>query len=50
MSVAPEQPQNNGDNPGSIVGCNNPINPNDIIATRTNPNISSIFAISLLIL
>ena len=50
MRVAPAHPQNNGDNPGSIPNdCNNPINPNDIIATRTNPIISSIFAIIFLL-
>ena len=47
INAMPAQPQNNGDNPGSIVGCSNPINPNDIIATRTNPIISSIFAMFL---
>ncbi len=35
--------------PGSMVGCNIPIKPNDIIATRTNPNISSIFTIIFLL-
>ena len=49
INAMPAQPQNNGDNPGLMVGCNIPINPNDIIATRTNPIISSNFAISLLI-
>lgn len=46
--VIPAQPQNNGDNPGSIVGCNIPIKPNDIIATRINPITSSIFVIIFL--
>ncbi len=49
MSAAPAHPQNNGDNPGSMVGCNVPIKPNVIIATRTNPNISSIFTIIFLL-
>lgn len=43
--VPPAQPQNNGDSPGSIVGCNIPMKPNDIIATRINPITSSIFVI-----
>jgi len=49
MRVAPAHPQNNGDNPGSIVGWNTPTKPNVIIATRTNPNISSIFVIFFLL-
>ncbi len=49
IRVAPAQPQNYGDNPGSMVGCNIPIKPNDIIATRTNPNISSIFVMIFLL-
>ena len=44
MRAIPAHPQNNGDNPGSMVGCNAPTKPNAIIATRTNPNTSSIFA------
>ena len=39
------QIQNNIDNPGSIpYGLNAPTKPNDMIATRTNPIISSNFA------
>ena len=49
MRVPPAQPQNNGDNPGSMVGRNIPIKPNDIIVTRTNPNTSSIFAMIFLL-
>jgi len=49
IRAPPAQPQNNGDNPGSMVGCNIPIKPNAIIATRTNPNISSIFAMIFLL-
>lgn len=44
INVAPAQPQNNGDNPALIVGWSNPMNPNDIIATRTIPNISNSLA------
>jgi len=49
MRVAPAHPQNNGDNPGSTVGWNTPTKPNVIIATRTNPITSSIFAIIFLL-
>ncbi len=49
MRVAPAHPQNNGDNPGSIVGWNAPTKPNVIIATRTNPITSSIFVIIFLL-
>ena len=42
INVAPAQPQNNGDNPGSIEGWNKPTKPNDIITTRANPIRSSI--------
>ena len=49
IRVPPAQPQNNGDNPGSMVGRNIPIKPNDIIVTRINPNTSSIFAIIFLL-
>ncbi len=49
MRVPPAHPQNNSDNPGSMVGCNIPIKLNDIIPTRINPNISSIFVIIFLL-
>ena len=50
MRVAPAQPQNNGDNPDSIpYDLKTPTKPNVIIATRTNPIISSIFVIIFLL-
>ncbi len=49
MRVAPAHPQNNSDVPFLIVGSNAPTKPNVIIATRTNPNISSIFTIIFLL-
>ena len=45
MSVAPAHPQKSGDNPFSMFGSSNPINPKLIIATSISPIISSIFAI-----
>jgi len=48
MRVAPAHPQNNGDNPGSMDGWNTPTKLNIIIATRINPNISSILLIIFL--
>ena len=49
IRVAPAHPQNNRDVPGLMVGWNTPTKPNVIIATRTNPTISSIFAIIFLL-
>ena len=48
IKVPPAHPQNNGDNPGSIVGWNTPTKLNVIIPTRTNPNISRILLMFLL--
>ncbi len=36
INVAPAHPQNNGDNPDSMVGWNTPTKPNVIIATKNN--------------
>ena len=49
IRVAPAHPQNNSDVPGLMVGWNTPTKPNVIIATRTNPSISSIFVIIFLL-
>ena len=49
MSAAPAHPQNKYDVPLLMVGSNTPTKPNVIIATRTNPNISSIFTIIFLL-
>jgi len=49
IRVPPAQPQNNSDVPFLMVGSNAPTKPNVIIATRTNPNISSIFAMIFLL-
>ena len=50
MRAPPAQPQNNADVPLFIpYDSNAPTKPNVIIATRTNPNISSIFAIIFLL-
>lgn len=49
MSAAPVHPQNKYDVPLLMFGSNTPTKPNVIIATRTNPNISSIFTIIFLL-